>query len=124
MQFQKGQSGNPAGRREDRETRHPFNWRSRTTTTSTFARSSDGERWVMNRGHFPVISLLFPVPDPASSADVIVYTQFFAVFGCCPAPFTGIYRQGHDSEMLTDEFGWRNPAFARSEREQSVVLPT
>jgi len=51
-------------------------------------------RWVMNHGHFPVISLLFPVPDAAISAEVIVYTHFFADFGCFPAPFTGIYRQG------------------------------
>jgi len=43
--------------------------------------------------HFPVISLLFPVPDPAISADVLVYTHFFADFGCRPAPFTGIYRK-------------------------------
>jgi len=42
--------------------------------------------------YFPVISLLFPVPDPAISADVIVYTHFFSDFGCSPAPFTGIYR--------------------------------
>jgi len=45
-----------------------------------------------NIAHFPVISLLFPVPDPAVSADVLVYTHFFADFGRFPAPFTGIYR--------------------------------
>jgi len=44
--------------------------------------------------YFPVISLFFSVSDPAISADVIVYTHFFADFGRCPAPFTGIYRQG------------------------------
>src|SRR5262245_61817702 len=30
----------------------------------------------------------------------------------------------HDGEMLTDEFGSRNPAFARCTREQSVLLPS
>ena len=43
---------------------------------------------------FPCYFLFFPVPDPAISAYVIAGTHFFAGFGCRPAPFTGIYRQG------------------------------
>jgi len=102
MQFQKGQSGNPAAR--PRGSRDKASIRLQEMLEQTAEKPFNRAVELAMAGNiaalrprapcFPCYFLFFPVPDPAISAEVLAGTHFFAGFGCRPAPFTGIYRQG------------------------------